>query len=156
MAVSAMDTVPFLPLKICTMLRKQTLPHLLFIGFIILFAACDKDETNVGEMLVGTWQLKTVMIDGNPVDITGRQDMIQFQNNSIYQACNTTETSKIRGGWSYIDDMLNISTDLPAAYYILEINSVTLSLERFDFKSDGSLQSTVLNYEKVSDSLFPN
>ena len=141
------------------MLKKHTFSHFLAAAFIALFVSCGGNEdVNTGDRLVGTWQLKTVTVDGNSVDITGRRDLMQLQANFIYRACNTATpgTSTVRGGWSYQDEMLNISLDLPAAYYVLEVTSDALSLERFDFNGDGALQTTVLNYGKVADSSFPD
>lgn len=50
--------------------------------------------------------------------------------------------------------MLNISVDLPAAYYVIKVDEVSLTLKRLDFKSDSSLQTTIKEYKRVDEDAF--
>lgn len=114
-----------------------------------------QDEIKTSDQIVGTWKLTKLQINGNSEDISSMSDLIQFQANSIYQSYNTTTEEKNRGGWSYQGNMLNISLDLPAAYYIESVNATTLELKRFDFETNGNLKTSLYFYEKTNDNLIP-
>jgi hypothetical protein len=99
--------------------------------------------------IVGSWQLSSVQINGTDVDLTAYPDIIQFQANYIFESKNSTNNETVRGGWSYEGDMLNISVYLPAAFYIVKVDSQNLILKRLDFNSSGLLIETILNYRKL-------
>jgi len=53
-----------------------------------------------------------------------------------------------RAGWSYLGGLFNLAIDLPAAWYPLaETNSLTL--ERLDFKPDGTISKTRLTFVRL-------
>lgn len=136
------------------MIRKKISYALLVCCLGILVTSC-KDEDKTSDLIVGTWKLTAVQVDGNSEDISTKADLIQFQANSIFQSYNSSAGVKTRGGWSYEGNMLNISLDLPAAYYIESVNSTSLELKRYDIKEEGGLQTTLLFYEKANDDLIP-
>ncbi|MDD3078807.1 MAG: lipocalin family protein [Paludibacter sp.] len=136
------------------MIRKKFSYVLLFCCLSLLSTAC-KEDVDIPDLLVGTWQLTEVKVNEQSEDISDKTDLIQFQANSIYQSYNTTTEEKNRGGWSYQGNMLNISLDLPAAYYVETISENSLELKRFDFGTDGELLTTQLFYEKAADDLIP-
>ena len=117
-------------------------------------SACSKEDKadNMRDTIVGTWKLTSVSIDGSSADISTYPDLIQFQSNSIFQAYNTSTKVKNRGGWSYEGEMLNISIYLPAAFYIKNVDTKNLSLQRYDFNTEGSLKTTIQQYQRTDDS----
>lgn len=127
---------------------------LLLSVVMLLFASCDKDDDTSGK-IVGTWQLTKMEVDGQQQDISDTTDILQFQSNSLFVRFIVSTSQKIRGGWSYEGDMLNISPDLPAAYYVVNANGSELILKRIDFNTDGSLKTTIISYQKVADEMIP-
>ncbi|MDR2086532.1 MAG: hypothetical protein LBP72_05095 [Dysgonamonadaceae bacterium] len=125
--------------------------------FILSFSCCeDKDEAeDIQTKLTGTWQLTSVQIDGAEVGVASFPGWIRLQENRIYLSYDATTNTLIRGGWSYEGSMLNISTDLPAAYYVLLADGTSLSLKRQDFSTDGKLSVTVRHYRRTGDSQIP-
>jgi hypothetical protein len=125
--------------------------------FILLFFGCeDKNEAEeIRANLVGTWQLTSVQIDGATTDIAAYPGFIQFQENRIFLSYNATTDELTRGGWSYEGSMLNVSTDLPAAYYVLHVDGKTLSLKRQDFNTTGGLIATIRDYQRTGDEQIP-
>lgn len=122
----------------------------------MLVASCSDDDDQIDKDIVGTWQLTEMSVNGASVAITGLDDVYQYQKNTIFQRYNTTtKAAPKRGGWSYEGDMLNISLDLPSAYYILNISSNKMTLKRLDFDTDGTLKETITVYDRVDDSLIP-
>jgi hypothetical protein len=137
-------------------MKKQLILTLL-VGLLAFFSCEDKDEAaDIRNTIVGVWQLSAVQIDGATVDLTAFPDKIQFQSNSIFQSYNTATDIKIRGGWSYEGDMLNISVYLPAAFYVLKADAQNLSLKRLDFNSGGTLSETIQEYRRISDESITN
>jgi hypothetical protein len=125
--------------------------------FILFFSCCeDKNEAEeIQTNLVGTWQLTSVQIDGATTDIAAYPGFIQFQENRIFLSYNATSGLVTRGGWSYEGNMLSVSTDLPAAYYVLHADGKTLSLKRQDFNTTGGLIATVRDYQRTGDEQIP-
>ncbi|GBU06799.1 hypothetical protein AwDysgo_01300 [Bacteroidales bacterium] len=135
------------------MIRIKKITSLLIILCVGLFVACSSnDEDKVEDRLVGTWEIQSLLTNEENSPISSVDDLIQFQAIKIYQSYKTAETKKQRGGWSYTGNMLNISLDLPAAYYLLKVDANELTLKRLDFKADGSLQSQIRQYKRVEDS----
>jgi len=136
------------------MSRKKYFFYIIVLSLLIPVIACDKNnkDDDMRNAIVGTWKLQSITIDGTTTDTSAYPDVIQFQSNFIFQAYNTTSKVKNRGGWSYEGDMLNISLYLPAAFYIVNIDSKNLTIKRYDFKPDGSLKSTVQQYQRTNDS----
>jgi hypothetical protein len=126
--------------------------------FMLLSFSCSEDRSEAEEIqanLAGTWQLTSIQIDGLPVDISAYPGFIRLQENKIYLSYNATTETLTRGGWSYEGNMLNISTDLPAAYYVEHADGKTLSLKREDFNADGKLSTTIQDYQQADDSQIP-
>ncbi|MDR1632529.1 MAG: lipocalin family protein [Dysgonamonadaceae bacterium] len=135
---------------------KYTLPLAVLLVFT-LFPACeDKNETEeIQTNLVGTWRLTSVQTDGAATDIAAYAGFIRLQENRIFLSYDATAGVLTRGGWSYEGNMLNISTDLPAAYYVLRADGKTLSLKRQDFNPGGGLTITVRDYQLTGDEQIP-
>lgn len=134
---------------------KNRLSYFLLLSVVmLLFASCDKDD-DTSDKIVGTWQLTKMEVDGQQQDISQTTDILQFQSNSLFVRLIVSTNQKIRGGWSYEGDMLNISPDLPAAYYVVNANGSELILRRIDFNTDGSLKTTIISYQKVADEMIP-
>lgn len=119
--------------------------------------ACEKNSESdpIKAALVGTWELSSVQIDGVDQDLTAYPDYIQFQLNQIYLTYDSPSDVIERGGWSYEGEMLNISFDLPAAYYILLANNQYLNLKRYDFNAEGQLDIRIMQYIRADDSMIP-
>ena len=135
------------------MSRKKFFFYGAVLFLFLSVSACNKDNEadDIRDAIVGTWKLTSVTVDGANSD-SSYPDLIQFQENFIFQAYTTETGVKNRGGWSYEGDMLNISIYLPAAFYIMNLDSKNLSLKRYDFKTDGALQTSVQQYQRTSDS----
>jgi len=136
------------------MSRKNYFFYAVVLSLFISILACSKDDDskNMRNDIVGTWKLTSVSVNGSNADTSTYPDLIQFQSNSIFQAYTTSTSTKNRGGWSYEGDMLNISLYLPGAYYITSINNQNLTLQRYDFNTDGSLKTTIQQYQRTADS----
>jgi hypothetical protein len=134
--------------------KRRFLYLVLFSLPVLLFSCKDKDETEeLRNAIVGTWQLSSVQRDGVDVDLTAFPDIIQFQPNYIFLSYATSTQVKVRGGWSYDGDMLNISVYLPAAFYVLKADALSLSLKRLDFNTGGTLTTTIQEYRRTSESI---
>ena len=143
------------------MLKKKYFFFIVVLPLIFSIASCDKEDKadEVRKAIVGTWELISVTVDGQALDadeLLSYPSLVQFQSNSIFQVYNQSTGKKTRGGWSYEGDMLNISLYLPAAFYIMDVNSVNLNLKRYDFNEDSSLRNTFLRYQRVDDSKIDN
>jgi hypothetical protein len=136
---------------------KKRLFTLTVCCLFLSFLSCeDENEAdNIKNAIAGTWQLTSVKIDGTEAATSSFPDVIQFQPNFIFQSYNTSTQIKVRGGWSYEGDMLNISVDLPASYYVLNANAQNLSLKRLDFNTGGDISTTILEYRNTSDLEIP-
>jgi hypothetical protein len=130
-------------------------PVLFFVAFLI--AACDnEDEVELQkEQIVGAWLLASMTVDGQPANIAGSIDLIQFQSSSVFKRYYMETDKSSVGGWSIEGGMLNISLDLPVAYYIEELTVSALSLKAVEFDAAGSLVTTVKKYDKAENSLLP-
>ncbi|MDR2805191.1 MAG: lipocalin family protein [Dysgonamonadaceae bacterium] len=138
-------------------MKNNILTSLIAFLWILSFSCCDdKNEAeDIQANLVGTWQLTSVQIDGVSVDIAAHPGFIRLQENKIFLSYHAATQVLIRGGWSYEGNMLNISTDLPVAYYVLKADGKTLSLKRQDFNADGKLSTTIRDYQRTADSQIP-
>ncbi|MDR0546966.1 MAG: lipocalin family protein [Dysgonamonadaceae bacterium] len=123
--------------------------------FVLSLLSCEKEDAagDIRASLVGSWQLASVEIDGNEADLTAYPAFVRFQSNQLYQSYDGS--TLVRGSWSYENGMLNISTDLPAAYYVEEVNSQTLSLKRKDFNTEGQLSISIKHYQRADNSQIP-
>jgi hypothetical protein len=138
-------------------MKNNYLISIVSILFILFFSGCeDKNEAEeIQANLVGTWQLTSVQIDGATTDIAAYPGFVRFQENRIFLSYNTVTGELTRGGWSYEGNMLNVSTDLPAAYYVLHADGKTLSLKRQDFNTNGELSTTIRDYQLTGDEQIP-
>jgi len=132
---------------------KKKIVYLLFVGFIGLSTGCEQ-EVDICDSIVGTWELQRLIIDEQEVSLVEKKQWIAFQANSIYLSYQSETNIQNRGGWSFSGQMLNISVDLPAAYYVIKVDEVSLTLKRLDFKSDSSLQTTIKEYKRVDEDAF--
>jgi len=129
-----------------------------FYGIVLLLIlsinACKKNNEadDMRNAVVGTWKLSSLTVDGTSVDSSSYPDLIQFQSGSIFQAYNSSSNIKIRGEWSYEGEMLNITSYLPAAFYIMNVDGQNLTLKRLDFNTNGSLRTTIQQYQRTADS----
>ncbi len=148
---------PPLPYYISTTtMKKINVFFLLFLCFIPLFWGCSDDEDNNNRSgIVGAWQLVSIAIDGQNQDMAADNQIILFQENSVFKRYFSDQGIYRIGGWSIQSEMLNISVDLPAAYYIETLDGNNLALKRYDFDDSGNLQITVSKYKKVSEDLLP-
>jgi hypothetical protein len=133
----------------------RILHFLLLLPLVFSMSACTDDDQGLSQQIVGAWQLTSVNIDGQQQDLSGNNQIILFESNSVFKRYLTDEAKYRIGGWSIKPDMLNISLDLPAAYYIEQIEHTSLTLKRFDFDVNGNLKTTVFVYKKVSEDLLP-
>ena len=130
---------------------------ILFLSIVSLSSCKEEDETDaVVSSLVGTWQLAQVRIDGSSADISDYPGYIRLQTNQIYLSYNESNQTLVRGGWSYENGMLNISVDLPAAYYVEKVDGQNLALKRQDFNTNGEISITVKEYRRTEDSKIPD
>jgi hypothetical protein len=136
------------------MSKKSFFFYGIVLFFILSITACNKDNEadDMRSAIVGTWKLISLSVDGTNADTSSYPDLIQFQSSAIFQAYNTSTSVKIRGEWSYDGSMLNISSYLPAAFYIVNVDGQGLTLKRFDFNTDGSLKTTIQQYQRTADS----
>jgi hypothetical protein len=117
----------------------------------------ENDEPgDIVNSLVGTWQLIEIRIDGNNAEVEDSPEYIRFQANRIYLSYIESSQTLIRGGWSYENGMLNISVDLPAAYYVENVDGKILTLKRQDFNANGEISVTVKEYRRTEDSKIPD
>jgi len=136
------------------MSRKKFFFYAVALSLFLPVFSCSKDDAaeNMRNDIVGTWKLTSVSIDGSNADISTFPDLIQFQEKFIFQEYRSSTSTKTRGGWSYEGDMLNISIYLPAAFYVVSITNQNLTLKRYDFNTDGSLRTTIQQYQRTADS----
>ena len=125
---------------------------ILFIGY-----ACEKDSSvsDKQAQLVGTWHQTSRTIDGVETAKDSTRLVMQINGNSICILCDSSykaiSSNAIitRSGWSFSGSLLNISVDLPASWNAT-VSENELSLERVDFKSDGTLAKTILDFERIT------
>jgi len=135
-----------------TTLRKLT-PLIFFTFSVLIFTQCQSDDLAVSNNFIGTWHQSARTIN----DIASTKDsarmLLQINDNKICIICDSTAVAKKantivkRTGWSYTDSYLNLSVDLPASWKLSVVNN-TLTLERVDFTSFGTLQKTTLQFTK--------
>lgn len=120
-----------------------------------LFFSCSDDDEGVETRIVGAWQLSAKAVDGQEQSLTGQNEILLFEATAVFKRYLVDEGKYRIGGWNLKADMLNISVDLPAAYYIESANSSNLVLRRLDFNTDGNMKETITTYQKVSADLLP-
>ena len=132
-------------------MKKSCLLFTLLLGMIISLAACSDDNDNIESLLVGSWQLQEMTRNSQPESIGDNAQIIYLQANKVFKRY-YTQTSKTRiGGWSYNGEMLNISLDLPKAYYVDAVDNVKLVLTSLEFDETGNVITTRTTYEKVAE-----
>jgi len=120
------------------------------------FSSCQTDTTEADTIsnLVGTWNQSSRTVDGTVSIKDSTRLLLQINANFICILCDSTAASikantiVKRSGWSYNSGMFNLAVDMPVAW-TASPNTTTLLLERFDFKLDGTISKTVLQYNRV-------
>ncbi len=115
--------------------------------------SCTRKETNTEELLLGRWFLTERTIDTirDTLSECELQSGMEFSANGICILHDACAVKSINSGWSYRNGMLNIAEDLPAAYYIEQLNASILSIRRNDISAAGTLQVTVSSYSRGKD-----
>lgn len=133
----------------------KSLLKILFFVTLLFISSCEKDKVNVEDSLIGTWQQTSLYEDGNVVeDEFVSATFMYFDSNGIMKYHDGKEAKTTRSGWSYKDEMLNIAIFMPAGLYVEDISNELMTLRRVDFAGD-RLQTTVSNWKKVENNLFP-
>ncbi|MGE5394878.1 MAG: hypothetical protein ACM3P1_09040 [Candidatus Saccharibacteria bacterium] len=135
--------------------------HRLFLGcipllFLFLGTACEKDsnENNTPSKLIGTWHQTSRTTDDLLLAKDSSRLLIQINDNNICILCDSSAVAvkgnKIikRSGWDYYGGLFNLAIDLPASWKPVAQDN-TLTLERADFKQDGSITKTKLTFVRV-------
>ena len=129
-----------------------------FIPAFLLFlgTSCQKDAIDdTATRLVGTWYQSSRIIDGNQTIKDSTRLLMQINANNICIFCDSTtaalKTKNIikRSGWDYSGGLFNIAIDLPASWKVV-IETNKLSIERADFKADGSISKTILKFDRTA------
>lgn len=135
--------------------------HRLLLGcipllFLFLATACEKEdsEDDTSTKLIGTWHQTSKTTDDLQVAKDSSRLLLQINDNNICILCDSSavavKSNKIikRSGWDYYGGLFNLAIDLPASWTpVAEAN--TLTLERVDFKQDGTLRKTRLTFVRV-------
>jgi hypothetical protein len=138
-------------------LLNKLLSLIVFLIFIIVTSSCnDEDmENNISSKLTGTWQQISRTVDGVPSTIDSTRLIMQINSDKIcvlhdssYAAISTNKIL-IRSGWDFSNGLLNIAVDLPASWTV-NASDNSLGMERIDFKQDGTLAKTSLNFERIA------
>lgn len=124
---------------------------LLFLG-----TACKKDAQvdELSNTIIGTWQQTSKTTDDLPAAKDSSRLLMQINEDRICILCDSSavavksKTIIKRSGWSLQGGLLNIALDLPVSWKPAT-DSHTLTLERMDFKQDGTLSKTKLTYVRV-------
>lgn len=135
---------------------RLTIHALLSAVIVTLFAACktDSTDTDMVSNLIGTWNQQNRTVDGTNTLKDSTRLLLQINANKICILCDSTNSSVKantivkRSGWSYEAGLFNLAIDMPASWTVTTSSS-TLQMERFDFKSDGTISRTVLQYKRV-------
>lgn len=116
------------------------------------FAAlsCAREVAGTEDLLVGKWILAERTVDNVRDSLSECQLLsgIEFKADNICILVDACTTKSVNSGWSYRYGMLNVSYDLPAAYYIEQLDGSSLRLRRNDITAAGLLQVTVITYSK--------
>ena len=124
-------------------------PTYLFLLLFMFFAtACEEEAPDVYDQLLGTWELTAKSIDDQPVALTECEQLntLEFQEYNLCILYDGCAGDSIFSGWNYTYDMLNIAAQLPAAYYVEQIDESSLVIMRKDLTDAGALQETELSY----------
>lgn len=124
---------------------------LLFVGI-----ACEKDAegNELSNTIIGTWHQTSRTTDDLPAAKDSSRLLLQINDDRICILCDSSavavksKTIIKRSGWSLQGGILNIALDLPVSWKP-SADSNTLTLERMDFKQDGTLSKTKLTYIRV-------
>lgn len=135
-------------------------PKLLFACIPLLFlfvgTACEKDAegNELSNTIIGTWHQTSRTTDDLPAAKDSSRLLLQINGDRICILCDSsavavkTKTIIKRSGWSLQGGLFNIALDLPVSWKPVA-DSNTLTLERMDFKPDGTLSKTKLTYVRV-------
>ena len=123
---------------------------------ICLGTSCQKDVIDdTPTKLVGTWHQTSRIIDGTLTIKDSTRLLMQLSATNICVLCDSTSAAVKskniikRCGWDYTGGLFNIANDLPASWKVVaEANTITI--ERADFKANGSLSKTILKFEQTA------
>lgn len=140
--------------------ERTSFQRLLFTCIPILFlfigTACDKDAEvdDMATKIIGTWHQTSQTKDDTSVPKDSSRLLMQINADNICILCDSSavavKANKIikRSGWSYTGGLFNLAIDLPASWKPASESNI-LTLERLDFKQDGSLSKTRLTFARV-------
>ena len=123
----------------------------------LMFTACESDTTDTDTIknLIGTWSQTSRSIDGTLSIKDSTRLLFQINSNNICVLCDSSaasvkaKTIVKRSGWNYNSGLFNLAIDMPASW-IARPGATTLTLERSDFKTDGSVSKTILTFTRVA------
>jgi hypothetical protein len=126
---------------------------LTFCALVLLPLSCKKESASTEDLILGKWTLTEKTVDQVPVILSDCEKLntIEFRLNNfclLYDGC---AADSVNSGWDYKYGMLNISKQLPAAYYIEQLDGTSLKIRRNDIAAEGNLQVTVLSWLKKLD-----
>lgn len=133
---------------------------LLFVCFPLLFlfmgTSCQKEPVDdLATKIIGTWHQTSQTKDDITIPKDSSRLLMQINDDHICILCDSSyaavkaKTIIKRSGWSYTGGLFNLAIDLPATWTpVAESNSLTI--QRIDFKPDGSLSKTRLSFERVA------
>ena len=122
------------------------------LGVLLLAAfSCSKEEAGVETRIIGIWRLTEKVVDQVPAALSECElaSTLEFQENNLCVLLDGCTNKITNSGWNYRYDMLNISVQLPAAYYIEKLDGESLVIRRQDITTDGNLMVSVLTYIKI-------
>jgi hypothetical protein len=142
---------------------ERTSFHRLLFGyipilFLLLGTACEKDAAvdETSTRIIGTWHQTSKTIDDQTSPKDSSRLIMQINKDNICVLCDSSKiavkakTIIKRSGWSYTGGLFNLAIDLPASWKPVS-DVATLTLERVDFKQDGTLSKTRLTFKRVAD-----
>lgn len=129
---------------------------LLSAAIPLLLSACQTEDAEFESItnLVGTWNQSSRTVNGINATKDSTRLLLQINANYICILCDSTAASVKanaivkRSGWSYNSGLFNLAVDMPAAWTATPSSS-TLIMERSDFKLDGTISKTVLQFNRV-------
>jgi hypothetical protein len=127
-------------------------PTYLFLLLFMFFAtSCAEEEPGIYDQLLGSWGLTAKSIDNQPVTLSACEQLstLEFQEYNLCILYDGCAGDSVFSGWNYTYDMVNIAAQLPAGYYVEQIDESSLVIMRKDLTDAGDLQETELSYIRI-------